>query len=210
MSVTLNGVVIPTPHLIRNWCTMCIQQITCLTIVARQMDFRHQLPRYTLQVFHHVKSVVNGIHIHVINIQQQLATRSLTNLNQKFSLIECTGLVFKIGGHIFNQHFLADDLQIGFMYSALLIGAILAATALLHYVSKLSPVVLFWIAFVLTRPFGATFGDLLTKSVDDGGLALGTVGASLIFTLMLGTALFFEIRRESAASGDNPSTGAGT
>ena len=105
--------------------------------------------------------------------------------------------------------FLADDLQIGFMYSALLIGAILAATALLHYVSKLSPVVLFWIAFVLTRPFGATFGDLLTKSIDDGGLALGTVGASLIFTLMLGTALFFEIRRESVASGNNPSTGAG-
>jgi len=94
--------------------------------------------------------------------------------------------------------FLADDLQIGFMYSALIVGSILAATALLHDVSNVSPVVLFWTAFVLTRPFGATFGDLLTKPADDGGLALGTVGASLIFTLMLGIALFFEIRREKA------------
>ncbi|WP_345969314.1 hypothetical protein WCX72_08115 [Sulfurimonas sp. HSL1-6] len=94
--------------------------------------------------------------------------------------------------------FLADDLQIGFMYSALLIGGVLALTALLHYVTALSPVLLFWIAFILTRPFGATFGDLLTKSADDGGVAFGTVGASLVFTLMLGIALFFEIRRERA------------
>jgi uncharacterized membrane-anchored protein len=94
--------------------------------------------------------------------------------------------------------FLADDLQIGFMYSALIIGGVLAVTALLHYVTNVSSVVLFWIAFVLTRPFGATFGDLLTKPAGEGGLALGTVGASLVFTLMLGIALFFEIRRERA------------
>jgi len=96
--------------------------------------------------------------------------------------------------------FLADDLQIGFVYSALIIGSVLAATALLHYVTSLSPVVLFWIAFVLTRPFGATFGDLLTKPSENGGLALGTVWASLVFILMLGLALFFEIRREKAPS----------
>jgi len=95
--------------------------------------------------------------------------------------------------------FLADDLQIGFMYSALIIGGVLAATAALHYLTGLSSVALFWIAFVLTRPFGATFGDLLTKPSADGGLALGTVGASLVFTLMLGIALFFEIRREKGA-----------
>ena len=94
--------------------------------------------------------------------------------------------------------FLADDLQIGFMVSAMAIGAILAITALLHYTTRISTVLLFWIAFVLTRPFGATFGDLLTKPAGDGGLALGTIGASLVFTLMLGIALIFEIRRERA------------
>ena len=46
-------------------------------------------------------------------------------------------------------------------------------------------VFLFWIAFVLTRPFGATFGDLLTKSTAQGGLDFGTAGSSLILASIL-------------------------
>ena len=45
--------------------------------------------------------------------------------------------------------------------------------------TDVSIVLLFWLAFVLTRPFGATFGDLLTKTHEKGGLDLGTVGSSL-------------------------------
>jgi len=48
-------------------------------------------------------------------------------------------------------------------------------------------VVLFWIAFVLTRPFGATFGDLLTKPLEKGGLGFGTVGSSLVLFAILAT-----------------------
>jgi uncharacterized membrane-anchored protein len=44
---------------------------------------------------------------------------------------------------------------------------------------------LFWVAFVLTRPFGATFGDLLTKPVAKGGLDFGTAGSSLILASLL-------------------------
>jgi uncharacterized membrane-anchored protein len=44
---------------------------------------------------------------------------------------------------------------------------------------------LFWIAFVLTRPFGATFGDLLTKPVVDGGVGFGTVGSSAVLLTIL-------------------------
>ncbi len=51
---------------------------------------------------------------------------------------------------------------------------------LLHYFTKLSDVLLFWIAFVFTRPFGATFGDLLTKPLDHGGLNLPRGWASLV------------------------------
>jgi uncharacterized membrane-anchored protein len=61
----------------------------------------------------------------------------------------------------------------------------LAVIALLHFFTRASGVVLFWLAFVLTRPFGATFGDWLTKPLDHGGLALGTVGASAVFMLIL-------------------------
>ena len=82
--------------------------------------------------------------------------------------------------------YMADSLELGFAASAGIVGAILAFCAFLAYFSKVSHVILFWIAFIFTRPFGATFGDLLTKGEDAGGLDLGTLYASLvIFGLFL-------------------------
>lgn len=76
--------------------------------------------------------------------------------------------------------FLADSSGLGFAGGALLIGGLLAAIVLAHYFTRISGVFLFWAAFVLTRPFGATVGDLLTKPVAKGGLALGTIGSSAV------------------------------
>lgn len=86
--------------------------------------------------------------------------------------------------------FLADDSGLGFGGGALLIGGLLAITAVVLFATRVSRVLLFWIAFVLTRPFGATFGDLLTKNPDDGGLGFGTVGASLV---LLGILVVFVV-----------------
>ncbi|HEX5003314.1 MAG TPA: hypothetical protein VFW78_12535 [Bacteroidia bacterium] len=82
--------------------------------------------------------------------------------------------------------FLADSSGLGFSGGALLIGSLIALVTIAFYLTRLSHVLLFWIAFVLTRPFGATFGDLLTKPVASGGLGFGTVGSSLILFLILG------------------------
>jgi uncharacterized membrane-anchored protein len=76
--------------------------------------------------------------------------------------------------------FIADSLEAGFLIAACSIGAALVVCALLAHFTKASRVVLFWVAFILTRPFGATFGDLLTKPKDEGGLELGTGWASLV------------------------------
>ena len=92
--------------------------------------------------------------------------------------------------------FLADDLAIGFVQSATLISIVLLSLVVLNYYTKISKVFLFWLAFVLTRPFGATFGDLLTKPVAHGGLNLGTVGSSAFFAAVLVLALVFEINYE--------------
>jgi len=81
--------------------------------------------------------------------------------------------------------FIADDSGLGFLGGAALIASLLALTALAYYWNKFSHVLLFWIAFVLTRPFGATFGDLLTKSHDQGGLNLGTIGSSAVLALIV-------------------------
>ncbi|MFE3790533.1 ATP-binding cassette domain-containing protein [Streptomyces goshikiensis] len=82
--------------------------------------------------------------------------------------------------------FLSDSSGLGYAGSALLItGALLVLVALIR-VPFVPNVVLFWIAFVLTRPLGATAGDFLTKPTAKGGLDLGTVGSSAVLL----TALF--------------------
>jgi uncharacterized membrane-anchored protein len=81
--------------------------------------------------------------------------------------------------------FLADSSGLGFMGGAILIGALIGLVVLAYYFTRIDRVVLFWIAFVLTRPFGATFGDVLTKPVERGGLNLGTIGSSLVLAAIL-------------------------
>lgn len=81
--------------------------------------------------------------------------------------------------------FLADSSGLGFMGGAILIGALIAVVIVLHFTTRISKVALFWIAFVLTRPFGAQFGDVLTKTHEKGGLDLGTMGSSAVLTAIL-------------------------
>lgn len=81
--------------------------------------------------------------------------------------------------------FLADNSGLGFLGGAVLIGSLLGVLVIAKYFTRINSVLLFWIAFVLTRPFGATFGDLLTKSVAKGGLNFGTVGSSTFLACCL-------------------------
>lgn len=81
--------------------------------------------------------------------------------------------------------YLADDSGLGFAGGALLIGSTIAVVVLLKYFTKISTVVLFWVAFVLTRPFGATLGDLMTKPHEKGGLDFGTIGSSAVLAGIL-------------------------
>ena len=94
--------------------------------------------------------------------------------------------------------FVSDSLGIGFLISAILITGLLIITAILHFYTKTSGILLFWIAFVLTRPFGATFGDLLTKPIAKGGLNLGTIGASIFFTVILAVTLIKETKLQKS------------
>ena len=94
--------------------------------------------------------------------------------------------------------YLADSSGLGFGGGALLIGSLLAVVVLAYYFTGISRVVLFWIAFVLTRPFGATFGDLLTKPVAKNGLGFGTQGSSLILLGLLVALVIYTTLRPAA------------
>jgi uncharacterized membrane-anchored protein len=76
--------------------------------------------------------------------------------------------------------FLVDNLGLTFIQGALVTAAVIALVGLLHYYRTVNDVALFWIAFIFTRPFGATFGDFLTKPISSGGLNIPREYASLI------------------------------
>src|ERR1700742_5102239 len=75
---------------------------------------------------------------------------------------------------------MADDAGVGFAGSALIFGAALAVLAALYFWTNISRVLLFWAAFILTRPLGATVGDFLDKSTEQGGLEVSRPLATLI------------------------------
>ena len=98
--------------------------------------------------------------------------------------------------------FLADNSGLGFTGGALLIAVLLALTAFATFATRMSKTLLFWIAFVLTRPFGATMGDVLTKSTAKGGLNFGTIGSSAILgVILVGLILYTTVyqRQETSA-----------
>ena len=94
--------------------------------------------------------------------------------------------------------FLADDSGLGFFGSWILITSILGVILIASRLTKISKVFLFWLAFILTRPFGATFGDVLTKTHEKGGLDLGTGYSSLILLAILVIAIQLSYRKKGA------------
>jgi uncharacterized membrane-anchored protein len=84
----------------------------------------------------------------------------------------------------------ADDLSeggwgLGYSGAALVFGAALAVLAILYFTTRASRVLLFWAAFILTRPLGATVGDFLDKPVAKGGLSLSRPIASLVLAVAI-------------------------
>ena len=80
---------------------------------------------------------------------------------------------------------MADTNGLGYDGSSLLFGAGLLVLAILYYTTSLSRTLLFWAAFILTRPLGATVGDFLDKPIDHGGLALDRFAASAVLLVLL-------------------------
>jgi uncharacterized membrane-anchored protein len=86
---------------------------------------------------------------------------------------------------------IADDTPLGYAGGALLFGGLIALLAIAYWRTRISHVALFWAAFILTRPLGATVGDFLDKPVADGGLdfsrplATGVLALAIVALVLL-------------------------
>jgi uncharacterized membrane-anchored protein len=90
--------------------------------------------------------------------------------------------------------FLSDSSGLGYWGSAAVIAAVMVIILAAHYFTRVSGVLLFWVAFVLTRPLGATGGDLLSKPHRLGGLQLGTYGTSAVLLAILVAGIAYTYR----------------
>ena len=94
--------------------------------------------------------------------------------------------------------FLADDGGLGYAGGALVFAAALVVVAAGYYVTRISRTMLFWTAFILTRPLGATVGDFLDKPVGHGGLAWSRpVASAVLLVFIVGCILVLPQRAES-------------
>jgi uncharacterized membrane-anchored protein len=94
----------------------------------------------------------------------------------------------------------ADTAGLGYTGAAVVFGALLALIVAAHYRTQVSRTLLFWAAFILTRPLGAVVGDFLDKPLAAGGLALSRYSASaVLFAIILTSILFFRQRAARTA-----------
>ena len=75
----------------------------------------------------------------------------------------------------------AEQFGLGYLTTGVLFAAIVGAFAFGYYVLKLNAILMFWLAYIFTRPLGASFGDLLSQPMEYGGLGFGTIVTSALF-----------------------------
>lgn len=101
---------------------------------------------------------------------------------------------------------MADSMGLGYAGGALVFGALIAIVAGFYLLTGVSRVALFWLAFILTQPLGATVGDHLDKPIADGGLNLSRPLASLVLAVFIIGCIVILPRRRDAGSSQLPGT----
>jgi uncharacterized membrane-anchored protein len=95
---------------------------------------------------------------------------------------------------------MADSAGLGYLGAAIIFGGLLAVVVAAYYWTRISRTMLFWAAFVLTRPLGAVVGDFLDKPISAGGLALSRYWASAVLLVFIGTCILLFPQRAAPES----------
>lgn len=92
--------------------------------------------------------------------------------------------------------YVSEALGVGYLVTGALFGAIIAAIAFAHYVLKMNAILAFWLAYIFTRPLGASLGDLLSQPTDYGGMGFGAIVTSAMFLAVIaGIVVYMTVMR---------------
>ena len=126
--------------------------------------------------------------------EKTLSMHSITTLPREAFYWAAILFTFALGTA--SGDLIAESFGLGYALSLVLFAALIALIAVAHFAFKLNGVLAFWLAFILTRPLGASTGDWLSQPVADGGLGLGTVTTSFIFlAVIISLVVFITLRQ---------------
>jgi uncharacterized membrane-anchored protein len=135
--------------------------------------------------------------------EKTLAMHSINTVKRELYYWAAILLTFALGTSA--GDYLAEASGLGYASSALVFGAVIAAIAAAYYYFRMNAVLAFWLAYILTRPLGASIGDLLSQMPKDGGLGWGTTGTSVVFLCIIASLviyLSFKNKRSALATSD--------
>ena len=127
--------------------------------------------------------------------EKTLAMHSINTIKREIFYWVAVLLTFALGTS--TGDLLAETSGLGYGMSALVFGVSIAIITSAYYYLRLNSVLAFWMAFILTRPLGASIGDLLSQPTTAGGLGWGTVGTSMLFlSVILSLIIYLTLNRK--------------
>ena len=121
--------------------------------------------------------------------EKTLAMHSINTTKRELYYWAAILLTFALGTS--TGDYLAEASGLGYAPSALVFGALIAIVSAGYYYFRMNAVLTFWIAYILTRPFGASIGDLLSQPTKNGGLGWGTTGTSMVFLSIIASLVIY-------------------
>lgn len=183
---------VPTSY----WIVVVLMSITGTLITDRLVDDLG-ISLMTINIVFSV--VLSAIFVAWYFNEKTLAMHSINTAKRE--LFYWAAILFTFALGTATGDFLAEALKLGYAQSALLFGGAIAIIAIAYHYFRMNAVLAFWMAYILTRPLGASIGDLLSQPTKNGGYGLGTVGTSILFlSVILSLVIYLSFKQKKRAS----------
>ncbi|WP_339913913.1 hypothetical protein [uncultured Brevundimonas sp.] len=136
-------------------------------------------------------------------VERTLSVHTITTTRRELFYWAAILFTFSLGTSA--GDLIGEQLGLGYAWSVVLFLALIAMVYAAWRFLKIDAVLAFWAAYILTRPLGASTGDLLSQSRHDGGLALGSTWTSVIFLVVIIIMVVLETRRQARGEANGPS-----
>ncbi|GGQ05086.1 COG4705 family protein [Shewanella litoralis] len=131
--------------------------------------------------------------------ERTLSIHSIVTLKRELFYWLAILFTFALGTAV--GDWVSEDMNVGYGMSAIVFGGLIALISLGFYRFKANAVLCFWLAYILTRPLGASIGDLLSQPIRKGGLGFGTTSTSVVFlTIIISLVAYLTIRAKQQNS----------